>query len=81
MEDAPITGEGTFQGALTVNNLTNDDEYGSGRWGGLFSENDADGTDTPEQVAGTLGGTFDDGEAEGGFVGVFHGVNKEPATQ
>ena len=80
LEDAPITAAGTFQGALTVNDLTNDDEYGSGKWGGLFSENAVDSA-KPEQVAGTLGGTFDDGEAEGGFVGGFHGFKEEQPAQ
>ena len=81
MEETDIENGGTFQGALTVNDLSTE-QYGDGKWGGLFSENDA-ATDTPEQVAGTLGGTFDDdddGEADGGFVGGFHGV-KEQTTQ
>jgi hypothetical protein len=78
LQDAPITDEGTFKGDLTVWDSTTEEQYGSGKWGGLFSEN-IEATTEPEQVAGTLGGTFDDdddGEDDGGFVGVFHGVKE-----
>ena len=72
-----IMEDGTFQGTFTFKDLDDNTPLGGdgGRWGGRFSETDAD-TPEPEEVAGTLGGTFDYDGVDGGLVGVFHGVKE-----
>lgn len=69
LRSGSISNNGSFEGTLKVLELSSNTELpSSGRWGGLFSENDSTSTH-PSLVAGTLGGT-----AEGiGFIGVFTG--------
>ena len=69
LRSGSISNDGSFEGTLKVFELSSGTELpSSGRWGGLFSENDSASTH-PSQVVGTLGGTADDI----GFIGVFTG--------
>ncbi len=64
-----ISNDGSFEGTLSVLELSTDTPFASqGKWGGFFSEN-SDVSTHPSFVGGTIGGT-----AEGiGFIGVFLG--------
>lgn len=70
LRDGDISNSGGFEGTLKIVNLNTGTELASqGKWGGLFSENN-NPTSTPTQVAGTLGGSTDEGM---GFIGAFLG--------